>query len=79
MHSHRASCSTVGNHSHTYPVTTNSGGGQSTEWAGHTGSDWPTSGSGEHTHTISINATGGNQRHENRPPYTVINRWKRTA
>lgn len=36
-----------------------------------------TSSSGDHTHSIS--ATGGNQPHENRPPYMVINRWKRTA
>lgn len=79
VHSHGASCSTVGNHSHTYSVTTNNGDGQSAGWAGHDGSGWPTSASGSHTHTISINATGGNQRHENRPPYTVINRWKRTA
>lgn len=78
VHSHGASCSTVGNHSHTYSVTTNNGDGQSAGWAGHDGSAWPTSASGSHTHTISINATGGNQRHENRPPYTVINRWKRT-
>ena len=32
-----------------------------------------------HGHSASISATGGNARHENRPPYTVINRWKRTA
>lgn len=36
-----------------------------------------TSQNGGHTHSIS--ATGGNQPHENRPPYIVINRWKRTA
>ena len=36
-----------------------------------------TSQNGNHTHSIS--ATGGNQPHENRPPYMVINRWKRTA
>lgn len=78
VHSHQASCSTVGNHSHAYSIATSYGNGQSAAYSSHTGSDWLTSGSGEHTHTISINATGGNQRHENRPPYTVINRWKRT-
>ncbi|WP_292299843.1 hypothetical protein [Megasphaera sp.] len=36
-----------------------------------------TSSAGTHTH--SITSTGGNACHENRPPYTVINRWKRTA
>lgn len=79
VHSHGASCSTDGNHSHTYSVSTNNGDGQSAGWSGHAGGGWPTSASGSHTHTISINETGGNQRHENRPPYTVINRWKRTA
>ena len=78
VHSHQASCSTVGNHSHAYSVATSDGDSHSAAYSSHTGSDWRTSGSGEHTHTISINATGGNQRHENRPPYTVINRWERT-
>lgn len=36
-----------------------------------------TSSSGGHMHSIS--ATGGNKPHENRPPYIVINRWKRTV
>ena len=36
-----------------------------------------TSSRGDHTHSIS--ATGGNQPHENRMPYQVINRWKRIA
>lgn len=36
-----------------------------------------TSANANHIHSIS--ATGGNQPHENRPPYMVINRWKRTA
>lgn len=36
-----------------------------------------TNNSGSHTH--SITSTGGNAKHENRMPYIVINRWKRTA
>lgn len=36
-----------------------------------------TDNSGSHTH--AINNTGGNQPHENRSPYQVINRWQRTA
>lgn len=36
-----------------------------------------TSQNGNHTHSIS--ATGGNQPHENRQPYQVVARWKRTA
>lgn len=32
-----------------------------------------------HSHTISLNNTGGSKAHENRMPYIVVNRWKRTA
>ena len=32
-----------------------------------------------HTHDINIGNSGGNATHENRMPYQVINRWKRTA
>lgn len=34
---------------------------------------------GEHSHTVTIKSTGGNARHENRQPYVVVNRWKRTV
>lgn len=32
-----------------------------------------------HDHGATISTAGNNQPHENRPPYIVINRWKRTA
>lgn len=32
-----------------------------------------------HTHTFTTSSVGGNASHENRMPYQVINRWKRTA
>lgn len=32
-----------------------------------------------HSHTVTINTTGNSSAHENRMPYTVVNRWKRTA
>lgn len=32
-----------------------------------------------HGHAVSISNTGSNTKHENRQPYTVVNRWKRTA
>ena len=32
-----------------------------------------------HSHGISVANTGGNAKHENRMPYVVINRWKRTV
>ena len=78
-HSHGASCSTDGAHSHTVRAITqgadqNAGDGGNNYW-----SDKETSTNGAHSHTITISNAGGNQAHENRMPYTVINRWKRTA
>lgn len=32
-----------------------------------------------HGHSVTLSTTGGNNPHENRQPYTVVNRWKRTA
>lgn len=32
-----------------------------------------------HSHGASASNTGGNAKHENRMPYVVVNRWKRTA
>lgn len=32
-----------------------------------------------HSHSVTINTTGNGSAHENRMPYTVVNRWKRTA
>lgn len=78
-HTHGVWMLPTGRHSHTYSVTTNSGDGVSAGWAGHAGSSWSTSENGEHTHQIGINNTGGGNSHENRQPYQVINRWKRTA
>ena len=31
-----------------------------------------------HKHTITLSNTGSSMRHENRQPYSVIMRWKRT-
>ena len=39
----------------------------------------PTESSGGHTHTATAGNTGGNRPHENRMPYEVVHRWKRTA
>ena len=78
-HGHNATCSTDGNHNHTFLAITqgsdqNAGEGGSNYW-----SNRPTSTAGNHTHTVNIGSTGGNQRHENRMPYIVVNRWKRTV
>lgn len=35
--------------------------------------------SGNHSHTLTIQSTGGNVAHENRPPYIVVHRWRRIS
>lgn len=78
-HGHSASCSTDGNHSHGYWY--NDGGNGHSSYNGVASWDFlnQTTTNGAHSHTIYIASTGGNVSHENRPPYQVINRWKRTA
>lgn len=81
-HSHSASVSTNGNHSHTAYGTKI--GNSGTGWSRHAGSEYSygnstTSTNGAHSHTVTIGATGGNGRHENRQPYTVVSFWRRTA
>ncbi|WP_288879019.1 phage baseplate protein [uncultured Megasphaera sp.] len=77
-HGHGASASTD---SHTHTAWTVIGG--SDFLGGHSGNNgkWgnTTTSQNSHSHSINISATGGNGYHENRPPYVVVNRWKRTA
>ncbi|WP_296819707.1 phage baseplate protein [uncultured Megasphaera sp.] len=78
-HGHGASVSTNGQHNHSFwsiaqGQDQNAGDGGNNYWTSINTSD-----NGNHTHSITIANTGGNARHENRPPYQVINRWKRTA
>ena len=78
-HDHKASCSTDGNHKHNFKRTNNANpdNGATGGGAGH----WETvstNDAGSHVHTITIAKTGGNVPHENRQPYQVVVRWKRT-
>lgn len=71
-HSHTASCSTNGNHTHGYWNNAGGDGHQSyngdARWDG-----WMQTGSaGDHNHTITIGNTGGGQPHNNMPPYYVL-------
>lgn len=79
-HSHSASCSTAGAHTHTVSASIHNGG----DW--HEGTDGDegmqtvtTSSAGAHAHTITIANAGGGGTHENRQPYKVVNKWLRTA
>lgn len=86
-HGHDVSCSTTGNHTHLVSRNLDISGGDVNDYAGSRDtignydgtSKCSTSFSGDHTHTVNIGSAGGNQRHENRMPYIVVNRWKRTV
>lgn len=86
-HGHGASCSTNGNHNHPMghgkDVDDTNAFSQYNSTGHYVAANGTnlgyTSYSGDHNHNVIIANSGGNQRHENRPPYTAINRWKRTA
>ena len=40
---------------------------------------YKTTTNGNHTHNVTIANTGSGSAHENRQPFTVVNRWRRTA
>lgn len=79
-HGHYATCSTAGNHEHALAEYAGVNGNYHIRGTVDTNSGGSASGTaGNHQHTITISGTGGNESHENRMPYQVINRWKRTA
>jgi len=86
-HTHtQASCTNPGDHRHTVPNNRSPASGSTNgpifeSWPGGTGSTRThyTSYTGGHTHTITLNNTGGGKAHDNMPPYLVVYMWKRTA
>lgn len=80
-HNHTGSASSVGTHNHgitskiyvkggrSYPGTTNDSG-YTTNYL---------NADGAHSHILNIDNTGGNQSHDNMPPYLVVNMWKRIS
>lgn len=87
-HNHHISISisNSGGHSHHFRGDSNGGasGGDALNNVGSGGiggTYLSTSTDGYHSHSASatIGNTGGNASHENRMPYVVVNRWKRTA
>ena len=82
-HNHAATISTNGEHNHT-ALGCNSSAGPNNGHFGEIGNK--TDGSyanteyaGNHSHTISINNIGGNNSHNNMPPYIAYYIWKRIA
>ena len=82
-HSHTASASTAGAHTHTAPTYLNGGNDHYNDIScsytkDRKGTTTVNSG-GAHTHSITIGKTGGNQPHNNLPPSIASYGWRRTA
>lgn len=58
--------------SHIHTGTTDGGGYGTDIWKRVAGSDSGADNSGSHSHNFTTNYTGGNQAHENMPPYYVL-------
>ena len=80
-HSHIASISTTGNHTHTLNVVDDerSAGNYAAGGASFQNGTATTNSSGNHTHTIVINNTGLSQAHNNLQPYISIYIWERIS
>ena len=79
-HSHSASTNTTGSHTHT---VNNVLTGVAKE--GMAEGDWnaqrnvTTTANGNHSHTVTVNSSGGSNAHNNIPPYLTVYMFKRTA
>lgn len=73
-HSHSGTTSNSGNHTHSFTGATKKGDGTGTgsSNAYYGALTRTTAAAGIHSHSFETNPTGGNQPHENRPPYYVL-------
>lgn len=60
------------------PYVGNGGGGYTGAWNPRHQHSFSTSTQPEHTHTVTVTSAGDGQKHENMPPYVVLNAWIKT-
>lgn len=77
-HTHSGSTNSAGSHTHIMKIRTDevgSGNGAALTNSGNSDEslvNYNTESAGAHTHTMNLNSTGGDEAHENRPPYYVL-------
>lgn len=79
VHSHTASSSNNGNHSHSTNLYSGSNGGQIGTWNDRSSGQIYTNTNGNHSHNIYLSNTGNNTPHNNQQPYFVVYTFKRIA
>ena len=81
-HNHSGTAQSNGAHTHGVTISTQQSAGGSyhiRKTDSPTTETYQTTSAGAHTHTLSINNTGGGESHNNLQPYIAVYRWLRTA
>lgn len=81
-HSHSGTAQSNGAHTHGMTISSQQSAGGSyhiRKTDSPTTETYQTTSAGAHTHTLSINNTGGGESHNNLQPYIAVYRWLRTA
>lgn len=78
-HNHVGSTNATGSHTHSIDDVKYRAGMIGSDGSARVSGQKQTGSAGNHTHTVTINDTGGNQPHNNMQPYISVYMWKRTA